>query len=410
MDSPVSSAPRAVSGVLSALLLLTSGLSVLLTAIVGPSLPQMERHFAATPHVSYWVSLAVTAPMLAMVLTSIFVGLLSDRIGRKRMMVWACLAYSVFGLAPLLLDSLHAIVISRLCIGVAEAVLMTCSTTLIGDYFTGAKREKFMGLQMAVSAVAAVLLNLLGGYLGEFGWRLPYTVYAVGLLMMPFMHICLWEPVPAGGALPRFDQEQGPTFRPGLLLLICVATLVAAAAFMVAPVSMGYLFYTLGEQQTRIIGMAYAVNSIAIMAGSIAFAYWLGPRLSVITQLVASTLLTGLGFVLIGNAGSVGALTLAGAVTGLGCGLLFPALTSWNMRELPDSKRGFGTGASMSAMYLGFFVSPLLVVAFSDAAGGRAAVIAGAGVALVVLAALLFPAVALVRRAGRGGRTAANVS
>jgi MFS family permease len=410
MGTQPSSAPPPVSRTLAALLLITSGLSVLLTAIVGPSLPQMERHFAATPHVAYWVSLAVTAPMLAMVLTSIFVGLLSDRFGRKRMMVWACLGYAGFGLAPLLLDSLYTIVVSRLCIGVAEAVLMTCSMSLIGDYFTGERRERFMGLQMAVSAIAAVLLNLLGGYLGEFGWRLPYTVYAIGFLLMPFMHIYVWEPVPLGGALRQSDKADGPTFRPALLALICAATLVAAIAFMVVPVNMGFLFYTLGEQQARVIGMAYAVNSLGIVVGSFAFAYVVGPRLSVVAQLTGSTLLTGLGFVLIGNATSVTALTVAGAVNGVGCGLLFPALTAWNMRELPDSKRGFGTGASLSALYLGFFVSPLLIVGFSDAAGGRAAVIGATGVMLLVVAVLLVPALALVRRARRGGRATAHLS
>jgi hypothetical protein len=42
---------------------------------------------------------------------------------------------------------------------------MTCSTTLIRDYFAGAKRAKLMSLHTTVAAVSAFVLDLVGGVL-----------------------------------------------------------------------------------------------------------------------------------------------------------------------------------------------------------------------------------------------------
>ena len=60
-----------------------------------------------------------------------------DRLGRKRLLIVATVLYAVFGTAPLWLDSLGAIMASRALVGITEAAIMTCCTTLIGDYYTG---------------------------------------------------------------------------------------------------------------------------------------------------------------------------------------------------------------------------------------------------------------------------------
>ncbi|MCK6434852.1 MAG: MFS transporter, partial [Aquabacterium sp.] len=180
----------------AAILLVTAGLTVLVTAVLGPSLPAMQRHFAHVPGADYLVPLTMTTPMLMMAALSVVAGGLADRFGRKRLLVGATALYAVFGTAPMWLDSLTAIIASRVALGVTEAVLMTVSTTMIGDYYSGARREKFMSLQTTVSAASAFLLNNLGGLIAEHGWRAPYGVYAISLVLAPAMVVFLWEPKP----------------------------------------------------------------------------------------------------------------------------------------------------------------------------------------------------------------------
>src|SRR5271155_894796 len=123
-DSSKPPRPRLIQ---AAILLTTSGLSVMVTAVLGPSLPKMQAHFGAVANADYWVPISLTIPMLVMACLSIVAGALSDKIGRKRLLVAATTVYSLCGTAPLYLSSLSSVVVSRVGLGVMEAAVMTIS-------------------------------------------------------------------------------------------------------------------------------------------------------------------------------------------------------------------------------------------------------------------------------------------
>nr|GFC59050.1 hypothetical protein [Tanacetum cinerariifolium] len=84
-----------------------------------------------------------------------FAGMIVDRVGRKPLLLMAMLLYTVCGTLPLWLESLKAIVISRGGIGLAEAGIMTCCTTLMADYYQGGRRERLFALQMVATSLSA---------------------------------------------------------------------------------------------------------------------------------------------------------------------------------------------------------------------------------------------------------------
>jgi MFS family permease len=377
------------------ILLVTSSLTVLVTAILGPSLPAMQAHFADVAGADFMVPLTMTAPMLTMAVLSVFAGALADRFGRKRLLVCATALYAIFGTAPMWLDSLPAIICSRIALGVMEAVLMTVSTTLIGDYYAGAQREKFMSLQTTVAAVSAFVFNTLGGVIAEQGWRAPYAVYLISLVLAPLMILFLWEPK------PRVDTTasvtDGVVFRPHLLAGICVLAVATGILFLTVPVHFGYLFATIGITSPAQVGAAYGLNSVGVVAGTLLFGWVVAPRLTVPWQLATSVAVAAVGFVLMKYAGSYNALAVAGIVNGVGAGLLLPTMVTWTMRVLPFSRRGFGTGAFQSCLFLGMFVNPILIVALEKAlASSRAVAIGDFGI--VLLAATVVVAVGLRSR------------
>jgi MFS family permease len=389
--------PRAIH---AAILLVTSGLTTLATAVLGPSLPKMQAYFAATPRAEYWVPLAMTVPMLVMAILSIFAGALADRIGRKRLLVWSTALYAVFGTAPLWLPTLQSIFASRVLMGVTEAALMTVSTTMIGDYFAGAQRQKFMSLQTTVASGSAFVLNVLGGMLGEFGWRVPYAVYSVSLPLALLMAVYLWEPKPADASQVRESHapdDAGATFRPAQLAGICAVALLVGLVFLIVPVHLAFLFNAIGETSPQHIGMAYGLDSLGVVAGTLFFGWIVAGRLGVPAQLGLAIALTGLGFVGMGLATSFAALTAAAMLNGFGSGILLPAAVTWNMRELPFERRGLGVGAFQSSLFFGMFLNPILVVSLAGTLGTRAAAVEAVGFGLLVAAAAAF---AFARRGG----------
>lgn len=382
------------------ILLVTAGLTSLATAVLGPSLPKMQEYFASTPGADYLVPATLTAPMLMMAALSVFAGAAADVIGRKRILVWSTVAYALCGTAPLWLGTLHGILVSRILLGVTEAALMTVSTTMIGDYFCGERRAKLMSLHTTVAAVSAFVLNILGGVLGEHGWRTPYMVYAISLPLAVLMMWYLWEPKPRHAAPVAVAADDGVEFRIGSLLVICAITVIVGFAFLAVPVHLGYLFSAIGVHSSAQIGIAYGLNSLGVVAGTLGFGWVVGPRVrSVMVQLALATGLVGVGFVGMRYADTYTALTAAAMLNGVGAGLLLPTVVTWNMRELPFSRRGVGVGAFQSSLFLGMFINPFLIVALEKALGTRAQAVGLVGCGLLALALL---AVAL--RIGRATR------
>ena len=401
--------PRAVQASLSPpeprlihaiILLVTCGLTVLVTAVLGPSLPAMQAHFAHVPGADFWVPLTMTAPMLTMAGISIFAGELADRIGRKPMLVWAAVFYAVVGTAPLYLESLPAIIASRFALGILEGVLMTVSTAMIGDYYSGARRERFMSLQTTVAATSAFLLNTVGGVIAEHGWRAPYMVFGISLLLAPLMAIFLWEPKTRANMSREEFAVDSRTLNAGLLVFICFLTVLLGIMFLTVPVHLGYLFIAIGVHSPSQIGVAYGVNSLGIIAGTLVFGWVLATRLQVAYQLAVGVTIAGLGFVMMKLASNYSALTIGGLVNGLGIGIVLPTMVTWNVRVLPLSRRGMGVGAFQSCFTIGLFVNPIIIVGLEKLLlVPRAHVVGLVGWAMLALAA-----VALLAGRWRGGR------
>lgn len=371
--SPVATQVTPVSGareptwVQAVILLITSGLTVLVTAILGPSLPAMQAHFKDVPGADFLVPLTMTAPMLMMAGLCVFAGELADRFGRKRLLVAAAALYGIAGTAPMYLDSLVAIIASRFALGVLEAALMTISTTMIADYFDGSRRERLMSLQTTVAATSAFLLNNLGGVIAEHGWRAPYAVFVVGLLLAPLMAVFLWEPSSRSTMTATEVEMDKQGFRPGQLVFVCLLAVLLGIVFLTVPVHFGYLYGAIGVQSPSQIGMAYGINSLGVIAGTLLFGWVLAARLKVGYQLACGAMLAGIGFLMMKQASDYGMLTAAGFVNGVGAGILLPTMVTWNMRDLPLSRRGVGTGAFQSCLFFGMFVNPILVVGLEKA-------------------------------------------
>jgi MFS family permease len=357
--------------------------------LIAPILPEIQAHFSGVPRVEFLAPIALTIPALMIAILAPFAGVIVDRLGRRRPLVIALVLYAAFGTAPLWLDSLHATLWSRAGVGLAEAVIMTCCTTLIGDYYDGARRSKYLALQTTYVALSASLFLLLGGLLGELGWRAPFWVYGISLLIAPLAQIYLWEPERKRRTEVEQDPTPGdaaaPSFRPLLLLSICGITLITVIAFYVVPVHLGYLLNGLGIRSTRTIGLILGLAAVTKVIGTLIFhrLFIIGfttPRL-----LALSCAFSGSGLLVLAAATTMNEVAIGALINGFGGGLLVPTLLTWNMGALPLERRGLGTGAFTASMFLGQFVNPIVVLSLAGIAGGRAAAVHLIGLGLLAL-------------------------
>ncbi|SDP42729.1 Predicted arabinose efflux permease, MFS family [Streptomyces sp. cf386] len=402
--------PVAVSGpahlVRVALLMAGSCLPILGAVLIAPVLPKMQDHFASTPGAKALVPLALTVPALSLALLAPFAGVIVDRLGRKRLLVVTTVLYAVFGTAPLWLDSLGAIIAGRALVGVAEAAIMTCCTTLICDYYSGHRRVKYLALQTMCASASATVFFALGGAVGAAGWKVPFWIYAVSLILAPLMASALPNlPHPAARtatdeATARAAVSSAPRrpFPWRQLAGICALTFFGAMVFYTVPVEMAYLLDDLGVANSGVIGLATAIASAATVGGAVVFARL---KRSPDPMLPAVFALCAAGFGVMFVAENVPLLVAGAVINCLGTGMLLPALLTSAMSRLAFEDRGRGTGLWTAAFFGGEFVCPLVLLAVEAGVGSLAGAVGVLGVAAALVAAGLWAAAR--RRAGRVG-------
>ncbi len=372
--------------------------------LLAPVLPSMQDAFAGTPGVEALVPISLTIPALLIGLLAPFAGSIVDRFGRTRLLVVALVVYAVFGTAPLWLDGLPAIVLSRAGVGVTEAAIMTCCTTLIADYFSGTERDRWLGLQTVFASVSATIFFAVGGGLGAISWRAPFWLYASSLVFAVLAARLLWQPV-AGSSTDGADRTGGalPPVPWRSLMPAVAVTLFGGVVFYTPIVELPFALDAVGVTAVSTIGAMAALASAATAAGAFTFGRMASRGTAALLPVAFG--LAGLGLVLMGATDAV-APTVAGAVVAsAGTGLMLPTLLVWAITPLGYQQRGRGTGLWTAALFIGEFLCPLLVLALTAVVGGLGGALVVLGVASLAMA--LGTRVGLTRQRPVGSRQAA---
>jgi MFS family permease len=366
------------------ILMLTAVMPTMAIIALVPVLPLLMREFAGVPGAAVLVPMALTIPALCVALFSPVAGWLSDKLGRKRLLIAALVGYAGFGLLPLLLDDLRMILAARVALGVTEAIIMTVATALVGDYFTGERRERWVSIQIATASVSAIVLIAAGGALGEaLGSRGPFWLYLLALPVALAAALILFEPAKTVATAPAAAGKAQ-----GIALLVAI-TFGIGMLFYTLIVQLGPVIEATGVTSPATIGLAGAAANLGVMAGSMLFGRlkgWSGE-----TLLSIGLPLVALGYVGIGLSASFALTAACAVVISVGNGLMLPTMLAWVLRRLPPETRGRGTGVWTGSFFLAQFVAPIVAVALSGVLGSLSGVVLfyaaaaaiGAGVALL---------------------------
>lgn len=377
---------RQADNIQGIILILAAIMPVMAIISLVPVMPLLGREFGPVPGSKALVPILLTVPALCVAIVSGPAGWLSDRIGRKMLLFVALLGYAAIGIVPYFLTDLKQIIGARVVLGIFEAVIMTVATAMIGDYFKGAMREKWIGIQIAAISVSAIFLIAIGGALGEaIGSRGPFLMY---LLAIPIALLVAWklfEP----DVIEKTSGQKGALPWKALTPLL-LTTLGVAIFFYTAIVKLGDILLLSGDVTPGVIGGIGAIFNIGVMLGTFLFMKLKktssGPKL-----LAIGMLLFAIGYGGMGLSGSFAMTVLFVLISSLGAGLLLPTMLTWVMSILPPNVRGRGTGFWTGMFFLGQFVAPLVAVALYKPVGGLSNVLLVYGIVaagLMVIAAI----------------------
>jgi MFS family permease len=351
-------------------LLIPITLSTMAIVLLAPVLPLIMDEYKSVPNFEYWVPMVLTVPALCVALLSPVAGILGDYFGRRKLLIASLAVYGFIGLAPIFLTSLSAIIISRLGVGITEALIMVLTTTMIGDYFTGAARDKWLAAQTACASLSALLFFNLGGKLSSIGgWRMPFWVYSSALVMLLAVLAFTWEPKKDGDAneaAPHNASWAGfPWARFGGIIGV---TIFASTLFYTVQIMASSGLTVLGSPDPARNGFLTSIASLGVPIGTFVYSRLTGTPVA--RLLMAEFAIMGVGFLLMSKAASITAFLIGCGINQFGAGLLLPTLLVWAMSQLDFEIRGRGAGLWTGAFSLGQWLSPIVITFFSLRMGG----------------------------------------
>ncbi|MFC9253412.1 MFS transporter [Amycolatopsis thailandensis] len=330
-------------------------LTIMAAAIIAPSLPEMREVFSGTPGSGLLVRLALTVTSLAIAISAPLSGIVADRVGRRPLLLAGLGLYAVAGTAGFFVDDLYLLLVTRAGLGIAVGGIMTSISTLITDWFSGPGRASFLGLQQAFASLGGVVFLPLAGLLATVSWQAPFWVYSVSAIVAVFAIFSLREPrrdEPAAGTSER-------TRLPGRIVGVYVLALVATLIFYMAPTQLPFLLEGFGSGPA-VIGAVVAGSTLTSVVGALVFPR-LRERLSATAITISSVALLGAGWLVIGAAGTVAQIVAGLLVGGFGVGLVVPNLNLRLAEFAHPAQRGRVLSGLVTGIFLGQFLSPLVV-------------------------------------------------
>ena len=170
-------------------------MAVLGVASISPILPQVAKALEVSEND---VALLVTMFTLPGIALTPVLGILSDRIGRKKVLAPSLFLFGVAGTAVAFAPTFEAMLALRFLQGMGAAALGTINVTLIGDLYSDHERTEAMGYNASVLSVGTGSYPAIGGVLAVFGWRYPFLLPAAAIPIGLLVLFSLNNPEPKG--------------------------------------------------------------------------------------------------------------------------------------------------------------------------------------------------------------------
>ncbi len=362
-------------------------LPMLAIVAMGPAVPTLIAHFANDPDARAQVPALIGAPGLTMAILAPFSGLLVDKFGRRQLLLVATAFYAVFGTVPLLLETLDQIYVSRLLLGISEAVILTVVNTLIADYWDDKGRKNWLFLQSLVGPVFGGLVGLSVGEASKLQWNAVFFVYLAAIPIWAAMMIWLFEPKKAEGgeasAALAVPKTGFPWWSAAITALV---TFFAAMLYYVFIINGALAFAEVGVTQPDRYAQLIVVPTLFFLVGAVLFRI-LANR-SYALQLGVFFALLGAGLAAIGLAKTPSAMAAGVIVQQMAAGMAVPTLLAWTHSKFDFAHRGRAMGIWTAAFFLAQSQSPRLVHLLDQFTGSMQGAFLTAGLVGIVAGAV----------------------
>lgn len=334
-------------------------LTVMAAAAIAPAMGIIRQHFASAPDML--VQLIISLPALFIILTNLLFLPISRVLRTRAIAIIGLVLYVAAGTGCFFVDNIHLLLLMRALLGVSVGLIMPLSTGLLSYFYPPEEQARLMGLSAAMNQMGGVVGTLLAGMLASIAWNYAFLVYLFGLIAL-VMIVC-WLPNEKLGS----SNKRGKVFEPRQLLKFhpsVIGMLLLTMVFFVFPTNFAIITSRqLQLDTTSITLIMVALDLLAFFVGLV-FGHLMHRFRTSIKFFPPIVLIIGYAFY--AEASNVAMLLIGSAFIGVGNGIGVPYLLT--IASIKGGKNSATTVMPLlsASLYLGQFISPILILPLAE--------------------------------------------
>ncbi|MFB6079951.1 MAG: MFS transporter [Haloferacaceae archaeon] len=337
-------------------LLVASAVSPLGTAIVSPLLDALTGPFGVTEARIGLLVAAFTAPSIVAIPV---VGVLSDRVGRKPVLVTGLTVFGLTGLAVALTTDFRVALALRLLQGLGYCGIGPVLITAVGDLYAGEREATAQGARFTAVGLSLSVAPLAAGLLAGLAWQYPFLLYGLALLAAAVVAVSFEE--------PDGTDDDGRAGLWGAAALLARPRVAVTLVGRAVPSFVWFAFLTDASIVVRLLGGSAATAGVVVAVASLGSAVG-ATQVGRLTAAVGGRRLPLLGAgtaAAVGLAGvalapSVPLAALGAVAVGAGFGVSITLYRSEMTRLAPARRRGSLVSVGESVGRLGSTAAPVV--------------------------------------------------
>ncbi|MCE1271032.1 MAG: TCR/Tet family MFS transporter [Acinetobacter sp.] len=187
----------------------TIALDAIGIGLIFPILPSLLQDMTHSPHIAIYMGILASLYAAMQFIFSPLLGALSDRWGRRPVLLISLAGSAINYLCLAFSHSLLFLFIGRMIAGISSANMAVASAYIV-DISHEKYRAKYFGLINAMFGAGFIIGPVLGGFLGDYGLRLPFLLAAI----LTGINLLLAYFVLLESRQPTSNREQFSTFNP----------------------------------------------------------------------------------------------------------------------------------------------------------------------------------------------------
>jgi len=339
------------------LLLAGAPLAAMVQIALLPAMTQLAQRLSENgADGAFRAQLVMTIAAPAMAVGAPLIGWLAERIGKRRTFLGAALVYALAGFGGAFAPDFWTLLATRVLLGLASVGLITVAMAIVGESYSGAARDRIIGWITFVGSAGSLLILAVAGPMAEAGgWRAPFALYLVGIVVFLLALPTIVEKRHATAAAEIMEDASIRGAIP-LFVLTVVLSIVMYMLTIQGPLALAGKGFTDPTIQSVIIMMT--IVGTMVTSGLFGF---VRARLGFSTILAMTFVGLGLGVVGFGVTANVVALGLFSLVVGLGSGFIQPLTQSEILGRVPRAASARAMGIAVGCIFMGQLLHPFVL-------------------------------------------------